>query len=604
MQGRPLTMKRYPEGVTKPPFYEKNAPGHRPDWVETFPVPRSEGGSDINYILCNDRATLLWATNLGDIEKHTFLARVPDLNCPTALVFDLDPGAPADIIDCCHVALSLKAIFETWGLQSFVKVSGSKGLHLSVPLNMPTSYEVTQPFAKSLAQLATAQDPERVVFDMSKTLRKGKVLIDWSQNSDFKTTVCVYAMRAREDGPFISMPVTWDEIAKAAKSKKTSGLFFTPEQAVKRIGKLGDLFEPVLNIRQKLPSAFLNALEGSEAPKLMTWQRRAGKVRDKSLKEYASKRDHSKTKEPPAPKVKGASKSTGPLRFVIQKHNASRLHYDFRLEMDGVLRSWAVPKGPPVALREARLAVHVEDHPLDYASFEGTIPAGNYGGGTVMLWDHGEYEDLTGNPSEAFRAGKMHMTLKGDKLQGEWILVKDKRDTEDNRWLLIKAGEAMKPLSVKRDDASVVSGRTMKAIAAGNDAPWESSPPKSKPASAKAKPRRAGTATNAPPRYIEAMQCKPVMELPKEEGWSFELKFDGFRCLVLKIGSKVTMFSRNHKSLGERFPNLIPAFAALPGNFAMDGEIVALDQQGKPSSSCSRITAAKHSPSFSMRSTC
>lgn len=583
LHGRPLTMKRYPDGVISPPFYEKNAPAHRPDWVETFPVPRSEGGTDINYVLCNDRATLLWATNLGDIEKHTFLARVPDLNCPTALVFDLDPGAPADIIDCCHVALSLKSVFESWGLQSFVKVSGSKGLHLSVPLNLPTSYELTQPFAKALAQLATAQDPGRVVFDMSKALRKGKVLIDWSQNSDFKTTVCAYAMRAREDGPFISMPVTWDEITKAAKSKRSAGLFFTPEQAIKRIGKSGDLFQPVLTVKQELPSVFLKALEKSPPPRLTTWQRSAGKVRDKSLKEYASKRDHSKTKEPPAPKVKSASKSAGPLRFVIQKHAASRLHYDWRLEMDGVLRSWAVPKGPPVALREARLAVHVEDHPLDYASFEGTIPAGNYGGGTVMLWDQGEYEDLTGNPAEAFRAGKMHVTLRGEKLYGEWILVKDKRDSEGNRWLLIKAGEAMEPVSRKRDDTSVLSGRSMRAIAAGNDVPWESSPPKSQPATPKAKPAKTGSKPNAPPRYVEAMQCKPVAELPKEGGWAFELKFDGFRCLAVKHGSKVTLFSRNHKSLGERFPDLLPAFAAQPGDFALDGEIVALDEKGKPS---------------------
>ncbi len=582
LHDRPLTMKRYPDGIASPPFYEKNAPAHRPDWVVTFPVPRSEGGPDINYILCNDRATLLWATNLGDIEKHTFLARVPDLNCPTALVFDLDPGEPADIIDCCHVALSLRAIFETWGLQSFVKVSGSKGLHLTVPLNLPTSYEVTQPFAKALAQLAAAQDPDRVVFDMAKALRKGKVLIDWSQNSDFKTTVCVYAMRAKQGGPFVSMPVTWEEIGKAAKSKKPASLFFTPDQAVKRIRKFGDLFEPVLTLRQELPPTFLAALADSPPPKLTTWQRHQGKVRDKSLKEYASKRDHSKTKEPPAAHVKDARKA-GPLRFVIQKHDASRLHYDWRLEMDGVLRSWAVPKGPPLALREARLAVHVEDHPVEYGSFEGTIPAGNYGGGTVMLWDHGEYEDVTGKPSEAFHAGKMHVTLRGEKLQGEWILVKDKRDADGNRWLLIKAGEGMKPLSRKQDDTSVTSGRSMKAIATGTDTPWENSAPKSVPAKANVNSRKAVIKQNTPPRYVEAMQCKAVTELPAEEGWSFELKFDGFRCLALKTGSKVTLFSRNQKSLNGRFPDLIPAFAAMPGDFAMDGEIVALDEKGKPS---------------------
>lgn len=581
LSGRPLTMKRYPDGIAHAPFYEKNAPSHRPDWVETCPVPRSGGGGVINYILCNDRPTLLWACNLGDIEKHILLAKAPDLNRPTSLVFDLDPGAPADMIDCCHAALTLKGLFEKWGLQSFVKVSGSKGLHLTVPLNKPVTYEVTQPFAKALAQLATVQAPGQVVFEMAKELRKGKVLIDWSQNSDFKTTVCVYAMRAKEGGPFISMPVTWEEIAKAAKSKKAAGLFFTPDQAAKRIQKLGDLFAPVLELQQELPESFLAALADAPKPKLSTWQRHQGRVRDKSLQEYASKRDHTKTTEPPAQKVK-AGKQTGPLRFVIQKHDASRLHYDWRLEMEGVLRSWAVPKGPSAQLREARLAMHVEDHPLDYGSFEGTIPAGNYGGGTVMLWDHGEYEDLSGNPAEAFRAGKMHLTLRGEKLKGEWILVKDKRDESGNRWLLIKAGEEMKPLSTKRDDTSVVSGRSMKAIAEGNDAPWESKkagPKRTKASPPSKKARTKGTA----PHYVAAMQCRPVRELPDGEGWSFELKFDGFRCLAIKTGAQVTLFSRNHKSLNERFPDLVPAFEALPGDFAVDGEVVALDEQGKPS---------------------
>ena len=582
LQDRPLTMKRYPDGISSPPFYEKNAPSHRPDWVKTFPVPRSGGGGNIYYILCNDRPTLLWACNLGDIEKHILLTQVPRLNCPTAMVFDLDPGAPADIIDCCHVALSLKALFDAWDLQCFVKVSGSKGLHLTVPLNRPVTYEITQPFAKALAQLAAAQAPDRVVFEMPKALRKGKVLIDWSQNSDFKTTVGVYAMRAKEGGPFISMPVTWDEIGKAAKSKKAAALFFTPGQAVKRLNKSGDLFAPVLELQQELPAAFLAALGDLPTPKLTSWQRNHGRVRDKSLQEYASKRDHSKTNEPPARKV-AASRKTGPLRFVIQKHDASRLHYDWRLEMEGVLRSWAVPKGPPAKLREARLAMHVEDHPMEYGSFEGTIPAGNYGGGTVMLWDHGEYEDVTGDPAEAFRAGKMHVTLRGEKLQGEWILVRDRRDESGGRWLLIKAGGDLKPLSAERDDTSVVSGRSMKAIAAGDDAPRESSPTKSPAPNTATAPRKKRTVTKTAPAYVEAMQCKPVADLPDGEGWAFEIKFDGFRCLAVKAGAKVTLFSRTHKLLNERFPALVPAFEGLPGDFAMDGEVVALDDSGKPS---------------------
>ncbi|HET6408028.1 MAG TPA: non-homologous end-joining DNA ligase, partial [Chthoniobacteraceae bacterium] len=428
LRDRPLTLKRYPDGITGEHFYEKNAPKHTPSWVKRFGVPRSEGGPDINYILCNDRATLIWVTNLGDIEKHVLLARAPDVNCPTSIVFDLDPGEPAGLLDCGEVALYLKKVFESLGLETFVKVSGSKGLHLAVPLNTKATYEATQPFAKAIAELAAQQLPDRVVSEMAKTQRRGKVLIDWSQNSDFKTTVCVYAMRAKREEPFISMPITWQELARAVKRRDETALFFTAASSVKRIKRLGDLFAPVLKLKQKLPETFTKALAAGPPPKLSSWPRnrsKSGQDHDKSLREYAAKRDHTRTPEPKAKEVAGRERNKGVHRFVIQKHAASHLHYDWRLEMQGVLRSWAVPKGPPREPKEARLAMHVEDHPLDYADFEGTIPPGNYGAGTVMVWDQGEYEDLTGNPAAAFHKGKMHVILRGKKLKGEWILMKD-----------------------------------------------------------------------------------------------------------------------------------------------------------------------------------
>ena len=399
LRDRPLTLKRYPDGITGEHFYEKNAPKHTPPWVKRFAVPRSEGGPHINYVLCNDRATLLWVTNLGDIEKHVLLARVPDVNWPTSIVFDLDPGEPAGILECGEVALHLKKVFEGLGLETFVKVSGSKGLHLAVPLNTPVTYEATQPFAKAIAELVTQQLPDRAVSEMAKTLRRGKVLIDWSQNSDFKTTVCVYAMRAKREEPFISMPITWQELARAVKRGDEKALFFTAAAAVKRIKRLGDLFAPVLKLKQKLPATFTRALAAGPTPKLSSWPRnrsRSGQDHDKSLREYAAKRDHTRTPEPAARPVAAGERKKGIHRFVIQKHAASHLHYDWRLEMQGVLRSWAVPKGPPTKPKEARLAMHVEDHPLDYADFEGTIPPENYGAGTVMVWDQGEYEDLDG----------------------------------------------------------------------------------------------------------------------------------------------------------------------------------------------------------------
>ena len=538
LRDRPLTMKRFPDGVTGKFFYEKNSPKHTPSWVKTFPVPRTEGGPDINYILCNDRATLVWLANLADIEKHVLLARQPKLDVPTSIVFDLDPGAPAGILQCAEVALHLRDLLKRWELETFAKVSGSKGLHLTVPLNTPVSYEVTQPFAKSVAELVTSKMPKLVVAGMSKEARKGKVLIDWSQNSDFKTTVAVYAMRAKGLTPFVSMPVEWNELARALKRKDAKSLSFTPEAALKRIKKVGDLFAPVLKLKQKLPAAFVKALAAGPAPKMHRWPRNEKPAKatkgDTSLSAYRAKRDFSQTAEPDAAVTKSLTKARH-HRYVVQKHEASHLHYDWRLEMEGVLRSWAVPKGPPTQVKEARLAMHVEDHPLAYEHFEGTIPPGNYGAGTVMVWDYGVYEDITGNAAAAFHSGKMHIVLKGEKLEGEWILVKDKREPESNRWLLIKAGKSMKPISVRMDDRSALTKRSMSAITKDNDAQWKSSRPAS---SSRGKWSRRSV-EEARPEFVEPMKCKAVTELPESGDWFYEIKFDGYRSIVVKDSDAV-----------------------------------------------------------------
>ena len=252
LAGRPLTLKRYPGGVDQEFFFEKNATKHRPDWVKTAPIWSEGNQRNINYILANNLPTLIWVANLAAIELHPSLSLAKNITCPRMMVFDLDPGPPANIVQCCQVGFWLREIFEHFGLQSFPKTSGSKGLQIYVPLNTPTSYDMTKPFAHALARLLETDHKNLVVSDMKKQLRVGKVLVDWSQNDEHKTTVSVYSLRARER-PTVSTPVKWEEVEQAFKKKDAKLLVFEAEQVIKRVAKMGDLFEPVLTLKQKLP---------------------------------------------------------------------------------------------------------------------------------------------------------------------------------------------------------------------------------------------------------------------------------------------------------------------------------------------------------------
>jgi bifunctional non-homologous end joining protein LigD len=291
-----------------------------------------------------------------------------------------------------------------------------------------------------------------------------------------------------------------------------------------------------------------------------------------SLKEYIRKRNFQKTAEPKARRSR-----TSQDGFVIQKHDASRLHYDFRLEMDGTLKSWALPKGLPFTHGEKHLAVHVEDHPKAYADFEGTIPKGQYGGGTVMVWDRGTYEPLTEAPLKDLERGKLHFVLHGEKLEGEWYLVRLRGD--DDQWLIIKGGESMKPISKKADDLSVLSGHTMKQLSQG-DRVWQSKETAPKHIGhAKAKAVKAARL----PAFVEPMKAK-LADVPPAGDWFYEIKFDGWRALALKGGSQARLLSRNEKDFGAKFPEIMESVAALDAQDALvDGEIVALDAKGRSS---------------------
>ena len=252
LAGRALTRKRYPDGVDGEPFFEKNAPKYRPDWVKTAPIWSEGNHRTVYYVLANDLPTLVWLANLAALELHPSLALAKDITCPTEMVFDLDPGPPANIVQCCQVGLWLREIFEHFGLQSFPKTSGSKGLQIYVPLNTPTNYDETKTFARALAQLLEQDHRDMVISDMKKTLRTGKVFVDWSQNDEHKTTVAVYSLRAREH-PTVSTPVKWDDVERTFKKKDASLLVFEAPQVISRVEKIGDLFAPVITLKQKVP---------------------------------------------------------------------------------------------------------------------------------------------------------------------------------------------------------------------------------------------------------------------------------------------------------------------------------------------------------------
>ena len=252
LAGRPLTLHRFPEGVEEPGFWEKRCSPHRPDWVRTASIWSSSNEDEIDYCVAGDEATLVWAANLAGIELHTSLATASERESPTSVVFDLDPGEPADVIDCAGVALLIREMFSELGLETFVKTSGSKGLQLYAPLNSGATYEKTRPFAHQVAQSFEAQLPDRVVSKMKKSLRPGKVFIDWSQNAEHKTTVCVYSVRARP-APTVSTPLDWPEVEAAFESGDAAALAFTAEEVLARVERDGDLFENLLGMEQELP---------------------------------------------------------------------------------------------------------------------------------------------------------------------------------------------------------------------------------------------------------------------------------------------------------------------------------------------------------------
>ena len=396
LKNRPVTLKRFPNGVFGEFFYEKDAPAFTPAWVKTFPVPRRERtGEDIRYVLINDLSTLVWLANLANLEIHPFLHQAPKIDRPTSIVFDCDPGAGADLLSCARVALMLRELLAELDLDCWPKVSGSKGLQVYVPLNTPVNYETTQGLAKAIAEVLAQREPELIVADMSKALRRQRVFIDWSQNAHFKTTVGVYSLRAKSHKPLVSLPVRWRELEAALSANDASPLYFSPEAALLRANKLGDLFKPVLSRKQRLPREFNRA----------------------SLQPKPSRKP---AMVEPTARGNGLRRSAqgGRRRYLVKKTDA---WFEVSFEMGDALKTWRLKKSLPTKERQERQAVLRKDESVPESAFRRRREA---------TWDIGTYEINEGS----IKSGQLRLFLEGKRLRGEWSLTRE----EANQWKLKK----------------------------------------------------------------------------------------------------------------------------------------------------------------------
>ncbi|QNI08428.1 ATP-dependent DNA ligase [Mycobacterium kubicae] len=491
--GRAATRKRWPNGVDGLSFFEKQLASSAPDWLPRASVTHKSGTT--TYPIIDSEAGLAWIAQQAALEVHVpqwrFVAEWTRKGAEelkpgpaTRLVFDLDPGEGVTMAQLCQVAHAVRDLITDIGLTTYPLTSGSKGLHLYTPLEEPVSSAGATVLAKRVAQQLEKAMPKLVTSTMTKSLRAGKIFLDWSQNNGAKTTIAPYSLRGREH-PTVAAPRTWEEL----EDPDLRHLRY--DEVLERVARDGDL---------------LAALD-VDAP-----------VPDR-LTTYRSMRDASKTPEP----VPGTKPAVGQNNtFVIQEHHARRLHYDFRLERDGVLVSWAVPKNLPESTSVNHLAVHTEDHPLEYASFEGNIPKGEYGAGKVIIWDAGTYE------AEKFLDDEVIVTLHGNRISGRYALIQ----TKGNQWL----AHRMKDQKVFEFDSLAPMFASHGSVAG-----------------------------------------------LKSGQWAFEGKWDGYRLLVDADHGSLRLRSRSGRDVTSEYPQLGALAADLADHHVvLDGEVVALDESGVP----------------------
>jgi len=377
----PVSLKRYPDTVRGESFWEKDAPSFTPDWVRTIAVPRRSGASDIHYIVIDDVRTLAWVADAGGIEIHPFLHRAPRIERATSVVFDLDPGEGASLKECCEVALVLRDALAALKLKSFAKVSGSKGLQVYVPLNGTASHDATEGFARFVAQELARRNSELVTAKMGKQFRAKKVFIDWSQNSDYKTTVSVYSLRTKRERPFVSMPVTWEEVEAADE------LDFDPDAAIARLKKLGDLFAPVLRLKQRIPELTTRATANpeTESDEITVHGVRLPKPRSQS----------------------------GRRLFVLTKTETGD---ELWIDIGGKFKRWVLR--PDREGGRQLIAMPSGEFAIDRAYFRGEVPA--EWRDRVSIADIGSYELIDGS----YERRRFDLWFTGNTVSGEWILEK------------------------------------------------------------------------------------------------------------------------------------------------------------------------------------
>jgi len=557
LRGRPLTMRRQPGGVGDEGFYQKQAPDHAPDWLPTAEVPSEEGAGTVRFVVVQDLATLLYVVNLGCIELHPLHARVPaapeepaaggpeEEQRPDYAFFDLDPFEPAGFDDVREVAKLVKVVLDGLGLRAYAKTSGATGMHVYVPIDPVHSYEEVRGLVERVGRMVVRAWPEKATMAWPLADRAGKVFIDHQMNRRGANVACVYSLRPRPGAP-VATPLDWDELDQGVEPGR-----FTIGSVWERFAA-GDRFAPVVAGGQTLTAALEELrvqaraageparpgrsrgrwASGPRAPR----RPGGGDAGPAPLAEYARRRDFERTPEPPPERPRGlpdaphaaglmqpAVLEPGPV-FTIQQHHARRLHHDVRFERDGVLVSFAVPKRLPEARGARHLAVRTEDHPMDYLTFSGEIPEGEYGGGQVRLFDLGTYEPLeTGED-------KWKVRLHGSRYRGaEYTLVR----TRDRDWLCLLSGAGPPPL--------------------------------------------------APPPVYEPMLALLVAEAFDDDGWLFEVKWDGHRCLAALDGA-TRLTSRAGRDVSGQFPELDGLHRQLAArNAVVDGEVVALDERGRPS---------------------